>query len=54
MRNKAKETIYDLVLSALMTDGEHHKQWYLERILEELGHNPKVIKDLSWDEGVAP
>lgn len=49
-----KDTIYYLVLFALMVDGEHHKQWYLERILERLGHDPEKMRDMGWDEGIAP
>ncbi len=29
-----KETIKQLTLEALTTDGTHHKQWFLEKILE--------------------
>jgi len=47
-------TIYDLVISALMTDGEHHKQWYLEQILKQLGHDPEKIRDIGWDKGIIP
>ena len=49
-----EETIYDLVIAALMIDGEHHKQWYLEQILKQLGHDPEKIRDTFWDKGVAP
>jgi len=40
----------------LVTDGANHKQWYLERILEELGVDLAVLvcDGLEWDEGVAP
>ena len=31
-----REAILDLVVEALLTDGAHHKQWYLERILVAL------------------
>ena len=49
------ETIYDLVISALMIDGEHHKQWYLEQILKHLGHDPEEAREKpTWDEGMAP
>jgi len=34
--------VTDLALDGLLTDGGHHKQWYLERILETLGI------DLDW------
>ena len=48
------ETIYDLVIGGLHTDGEHHKQWYLEQILTQLGHDPVKMRDSGWDEGIAP
>ena len=31
------EGIKELLTEALWTEGEHHKQWYLERIAESLG-----------------
>jgi len=50
-----------LTVAGLTTDGAHHKQWYLEQILEKLGANVVLIrKELhrkngySWDDGVAP
>lgn len=41
------ETIAQYVEEALTTDGEHHKQWYLERLADEL-HLPHE------KEGIAP
>jgi len=55
-----KETVKDLIINALETDGAHHKQWYLERILEALGFDLKTVKeeenknDYDWEEGIAP
>jgi len=41
-----------------MTDGAHHKQWYLERILELLAPKNEDIEKtrdkLGWEEGIAP
>jgi len=50
---KDVEVIYveDLIIEGLMTDGEHHKQWYLEEILRRLGGDPD---ELGHDPGVAP
>jgi hypothetical protein len=59
------KTIKDIIIDALLTDGEHHKQWYLEQLLEALGHNLNDIKEelatpdengdtYEWDEGIAP
>ena len=33
------EKVKDLAIDGLFTDGAHHKQWYLEQILETLGIN---------------
>ncbi len=55
-----KEMVKDLVLDALYTDGAHHKQWYLERILIELGYDITLIRmdhleqGYEWGEGIAP
>jgi hypothetical protein len=44
-----------LVMDALLTDGVHHKQWYLERVLEALGYDPETLHaDLQWERGIAP
>jgi len=54
------EKARELAISGLLTDGSHHKQWYLERILEALGVNLKELRmilgveDYDWEEGVAP
>lgn len=43
----------ELVIAALGTDGEHHKQWYLVKILKEL--DPKFdLSKTSFDRGIAP
>jgi len=59
MPNK-REELKGLCIGGLLTDGAHHKQWYLEEILKKLGFNIKEIKDelneedYYWDEGIAP
>jgi len=40
-----------LFVDALTTDGSHHKQWYLEKIANELGI---AIRDFNYDKGIAP
>jgi hypothetical protein len=49
--------ITELCLEALGTDGDHHKQWYLEQILKESAGKLRY-KDLSagqwWDKGITP
>lgn len=53
---KAKE----YAVAGLVTDGAHHKQWCLERVLEALGFDLAQLRanlkaeDYEWDEGIAP
>ena len=54
---RREKVIRDLVLEALEIDGEHHKQWYLEKILDLVADAP--TRDLlmvkhKWEEGIAP
>lgn len=45
------------IIEALMTDGAHHKQYFLERIFRQLCEDDYVNKaktEFQWDEGVAP
>ena len=55
-----ENTIVDLCLKGLYTDGAHHKQWYLEEILraatsEETLGILKYVKEMGdWEDGVAP
>lgn len=55
-----KEELKELCISGLLTDGGHHKQWYLEKILEKLGYSLEEIRqellkeDYEWEEGIAP
>lgn len=60
---KYLEMIKDLCLDGLSTDGAHHKQWYLEKILKNiLEEYEKVMtleefkeeNDLYWEEGIPP
>jgi len=46
------DTVRDLIIGALTTDGEHHKQWYLERIAEVLGI--ELVTELDYEKGIAP
>ena len=55
------EKAQELAVDGLFTDGEHYKQWYLERVLEALGVDLQAMrleqheeKWLVWDEGIAP
>lgn len=43
-------------IDALYTDGAHHKQWYLEKILELLSVNLKAVRieQGEWTKGIEP
>ena len=45
------DNIKDLAINGLLTEETHHKQWYLERILEELGVNIKDLRKQLQSEG---
>lgn len=56
-----KEKAAQLAVYGLMTDGGHHKQWYLEQILLALDEPVAEIKEWldaagygQWEEGIAP
>jgi hypothetical protein len=50
----------DLAVDGLLTDGAHHKQWFLEQILIKIGVNLKRLRrelnkeHYDWEEGIAP
>jgi hypothetical protein len=46
----------EFIVEGLRTDGAHHKQWYLEQILEHLIDSRSVrdLFDVDWDPGIAP
>lgn len=52
------ENIMRFALEGVMTDGGHHKQYYLEQIIRELSQDKNAIKTLreefGWEEGIAP
>ncbi len=52
-KNLMEKKAASLALEGLETDGEHHKQWYLERILEQLSIDKSLWPD-SYTEGIAP
>lgn len=54
---KDRDELIKLIISGLGTDGEHHKQWYLEEVLKKVGFPLEKIKDYgieSWEPGRAP
>lgn len=54
---EANRAAAELALMALLTDGAHHKQWYLERIVETLGLDfDHFEKDTGYkvERGIAP
>lgn len=49
------EDIAELAREAIMTGGDHHKIWYLERILEAVGVPLEEWRErYEWEEGIAP
>lgn len=51
------KTIQELIIDALHTDGDHHKQWYLEQILLKIMGELRVNqlhKQEEWEQGIAP
>jgi len=46
------ETVKDLIIEGLTTDGAQHKQWYLEQIAKVLGI--ELVAELQYEEGKAP
>ena len=43
--------IGEMLVDALQTDGEHHKQWYLEQVADELGI---FLDDIDFEKGIVP
>lgn len=65
IRGYKKARIRELAIEGLLTDGEHHKQWYLEEILKvirvdldelrkELNTPDKDGDYYDWEAGIAP
>jgi hypothetical protein len=54
------EQAKDLATSGLLTDGGHHKQWYLEEILKALDVDLDELRkqlnsdDYDWEPGIPP
>lgn len=46
---KCQSRVKELINEAMVTDGAHHKQWYLNEIAKEIGFKPETE-----DEGIAP
>ena len=46
------ETVKDLIIEGLTTDGAHHKQWYLEQIANVLGI--ELVAELQYEKGMPP
>jgi hypothetical protein len=45
-----------LAMEGLTVDGGHHKQWYLERILQQCGKALELNEpqEGDWEKGIAP
>jgi hypothetical protein len=58
VKQKQPQTLVQLVLEGLTTDGAHHKQYYLEEILKALVVRPEELVVLHdewhWEQGIAP
>ncbi|MDD5551304.1 MAG: hypothetical protein PHS34_08595 [Candidatus Omnitrophica bacterium] len=53
--DKAKlNKIKNLAKEGLWTDGEHHKQWFLEEIAKITGVSEKWMEEHTWARGIAP
>jgi len=58
--SELKEKIKELCIAGLLTDGGHHKQWFLEEILKVIGIDLRKLrlelneKDYDWDKGIPP
>lgn len=54
------EKAIQYAVSGLLTDGGHHKQWCLEKILEALGEDLRAVRgalqsrDYDWEDGIPP
>ena len=57
---KHSEEVKELCISGLLTDGAHHKQWFLEQILEKMGYNIIIVRatlkldGYDWESGIPP
>ncbi len=45
-----------LAINGLYFDGGHHKQWFLEQVIEALGSDlAMVLTEIgNWEDGIAP
>jgi hypothetical protein len=54
------DKIENLLIDALLIDGAHHKQWYIEQVLICLGidleelSNCASLEGFDWEDGIAP
>ena len=52
-----EKSLSELIVEGLLTDGAHHKQWFLEEILKKLIAEEGLIQlknHIEWEEGIAP
>ena len=55
MKIDTMNKIVALALEGLQTDGGHHKQWFLEQILETLHYDvPAMQEEFGLEKGIAP
>ncbi|HUS89630.1 MAG TPA: hypothetical protein VMW91_09770 [Desulfosporosinus sp.] len=51
------ENLVKLCKDGLTTDGGHHKQWYLERVLLYIAGKPewdRLKRKHEWEKGIVP
>ena len=54
------DEIKELATNGLLTDGAHHKQWFLEAILRTAGVDLEILLEglledgYDWEPGIAP
>ena len=57
-KEQKADELSEWIVSGLVTDGAHHKQWYLEKVLEEVMGEAyvKTMRDENgeWEKGVPP
>lgn len=52
--------VRELCIGGLLTDGAHHKDWYLEEIIKSMGFDIEKIREeekkkgYEWESGIAP
>jgi hypothetical protein len=51
---ETNDALFELACAGCRTDGGHHKQWYLELIIDLLGWDIDAVRGDEWEPGIAP